>query len=155
MQYSLTILIGGLISLLFCPVQAQELEEAQRVVIITHGDCLLLEQHIPDDDVNYKPDVDVRGNSVVPAETSNGNSLGIGEGGFSFFMTHDALKDNEIAEQFGLSDAQEGKMILGRVSIQDGEVFWNGAPMKTRERSQVYALCRDSGGGKNRPILKR
>lgn len=155
MKFTLTIVMLFLNSLFFIKAWSQEPEFERRVVIINPQDCLLLEEHIPDDDVNYKPDVDVRGNALVPAEINNGNSLGLGENGFSFYMTHDALKDNEIAEKFGLTDAQEGRMILGRITVLDGDVLWNGSSMKSTERDQVYALCRELRSGKKRPILKR
>ncbi len=155
MKSTLTIVSVVLYWLLLSTASSQESDIERRVVIISPQDCLLLDEHIPDDDVNYKPDVDVRGKNLVPAEVESGNSLGLGENGFSFYMTHDALKDNEIAEAYGLTDAQEGKMILGRISILDGDVYWNGSSMKSAERNQIYALCREQGYGKNRPILKR
>ncbi len=155
MRISLTIMSIGINAIVFGHVWAQDQEDIQHIVIVTPEDCLLLEEHIPDDDVTYKPDVDVRGNSVVPAEIKNGNRLDLGTRGYSFYMTHDALKDNEIAKEYGLSDAQEGKIILGRVSIQGGDVYWNGASLKNSERNHLYALCRETSDGKKRPILKR
>lgn len=155
MKMLLTIVLTAITTIAIKPAWSQERDDLQRVIIITPEDCLLLEEHIPDDDVNYKPDVDVRGNSVVPPEIRSDNRLDLGEDGYSFYMTHDALKDNEIAREFGLSDAQEGKMILGRISVRGGEVYWNGSSLKNAERNYVYALCRETAGGKKRPILKR
>ncbi len=134
---------------------SQESDNVERIVIVTPEDCLLLEQHIPDDDVNYKPDVDVRGKPTVPAEVENTNGLLIGENGYSFYMTHDALKDNEIAQKYGIDNAQEGKIILGRVTVKDGDVLWNGTSLKNSQRNSIYLLCSDERSRKRRPIFKR
>lgn len=155
MRKSLTIISMAISTIAINHVWALDQDDMQRVVIVTPEDCLLLEQHIPDDNVTYKPDVDVRGNSVVPAEIKNGNRLDLGTEGYSFYMTHDALKDNQIAKEYGLSDAQEGKIVLGRISIQGGDVYWNGISLKNNERNQIYALCHEREAGKRRPILKR
>jgi hypothetical protein len=41
-------------------------------------------------------------------------------------MIHDALKDANATEKFGLTGSQEGRIILGRVTVKDGDVLWNG-----------------------------
>jgi hypothetical protein len=155
MRNSLTIISICISTAIFSYGRSQDREDIQNIVVVTPKDCLLLQEHIPDDDVTYKPSVDVRGNSIIPAEIKNGNRLDLGAGGYSFYMTHDALKDNQIAKEYGLSDAQEGKIILGRVSIQESDIYWNGASLKNSERNHIYALCRETSGGKKRAILKR
>ena len=90
--------------------QSQE-KNTQQIILVTPSDCRLLTKHVPDANVNYEPNVDVRGNSVVPADINGGNILGLGEDGYSFYMTHDALKEKGRANIAGLSQSDEGKMI--------------------------------------------
>lgn len=155
MQNSLVISLFTFLLYGIHSVSAQTPDEMRRVIVVTPSDCMLLEQHVPDDDVKYKPDVDVRGNATVPAEIKSASRFGLPENGYSFFMIHDALKDNEIAKELGMDDAQEGKIILGRVSVIDGEVHWNGSSLARAETERLYLLCADERSGKKRPILKR
>lgn len=130
-------------------------QNAERVILITAEHCQLLTPHIPDDDVNYKPDEDVRGNSLVPAEINGGNRLGLGERGYSFYMTHDALKGLNANQSSGLTGNEEGKIILGQVTVKDGDVFWNGNSLKQADMDRVYLLCDQERRGKRRPMIKR
>jgi len=154
MRFFLTILIlQGFSGLGHCTL-AQE-NNIERVILITPSNCSLLNQHVPDADVDYMPGLDARGNRVAPADLENRSGLGLGANGNSFYMTHDALRENSIANQFGLSDAQEGKIILGQVTVRDGDVLWNGTSLKEADRKQIYMLCEEQAGEKRRPIIKR
>lgn len=159
MNRFLTILILLTFSIGSSNVFAQEEDlvnqSSERIILITSEHCQLLTPHIPDDDVNYKPDEDVRGNSVVPAEIKSGNRLSIGERGYSFYMTHDALKGLSADQRSGLTGNEEGKIILGQVTVKDGDVFWNGTSLKQAERDRVYMLCEQDRRGKRRPMIKR
>lgn len=130
-------------------------EQFERIILITSRDCLLLNRHVPDADVKYKPDVDVRGRNTVPAEVRSARGLNLGQNGYSFYMTHDALKGNEIAQRFGVEDSNEGKIILGQVTVQDGEVLWNGSPLQGADQDSVYLLCDQERRKKRRPVVKR
>lgn len=132
-----------------------EIEQAERVILITSRDCLLLNHHVPDADVKYRPDVDVRGKSTVPAEIESARGLNLGQNGYSFYMVHDALKENEVAQRFGVEDSNQGKVILGQVTVQDGEVFWNGSPLQGADQESIYLLCDQERRKKRRPIVKR
>lgn len=149
MRNFLTILISFGFLNVHLTTSAQE-ENVERVILITPSDCILLTQHVPDADVEYKPDVDVRGKKLVPADIENTNNLMIGENGYSFYMTHDALKDKA-----GLNEAQEGKIVLGQVTVKDGDVLWNGTSLKDADRDRVYMLCNEQPQEKRRPIVKR
>ncbi|MSO73034.1 MAG: hypothetical protein EXQ84_05425 [Rhodospirillaceae bacterium] len=46
-------------------------------VALSTADCKKLEQHVPADDVTYKPGVDVRGKPVVPADLGGGSTIKI------------------------------------------------------------------------------
>ncbi len=155
MQKTVKAMILFIFSGVCISASAQEQQDVERIIIVTPADCLLLEQHIPDEDVNYKPDVDVRGNAVVPAEIENTNALRIGEHGYSFYLTHDALKENEFIKQYGLDTAQEGKIILGQVTVKDGDVLWNGVSLKNSHMRSIQMLCHDDRARKKRPMIKR
>lgn len=139
---------------------AQEIEDevlvAQQVIVVTTEQCQLLTPHIPDADVEYKAGVDARGREVAPADIAGGNNqLNLGENGYSFFITHDALKDSNIAQEHGLTGSQEGKIVLGQVTVKDGDVFWNGQSLAQADRNRIYMLCNEERRGKRRPIIKR
>ena len=130
-------------------------ENIERIILVAPSDCLILNKHVPDADVKYQPDVDVRGNSTVPAEIENSDVLGLDDKGYSFYMVHDALKDNEIAAARGLSDAEEGKIILGSITVKNGDILWNGSSLKAADRDRIYMLCEEDRRQKRRPIYKR
>ena len=101
---------------------------AEQIILVTPEQCQLLPPpHIPDDIVNYKPEKDLMGRDVVPAGINGGtNALGLGQNGYSFYMIHDALKEWNAAENFDLTGSQEGRIILGQITVKDGDVLWNG-----------------------------
>ena len=128
-------------------------ETSERVILVTPEHCQLLNSHIPNEDVKYKADEDVRGNKLVPAEIKSSNNLIDDKSGYSFFMTHDALKNSRLNLGQGVDGANEGKIILGQVTVKDGDVLWNGASLKERDRERLYLLCKEQR--KKRPIIKR
>ena len=130
-------------------------ENIERIILVAPSDCLILNKHVPDADVRYQPDVDVRGNKTVPAEIGNSDILGLDDKGYTFYMTHDALKDNEIAAARGLSASEEGKIILGSVTVKNGNILWNGSSLKAADRDRIYMLCEEDRRQKRRPIYKR
>ena len=50
---------------------------------------------------------------------------------------------------------QEGKIILGQVTVKGGDVFWNGSSMREADRNSIYMLCDEQRRVKRRPIVKR
>ena len=48
-------------------------------VALSTADCKKLVQHVPADDVTYKPGVDVRGKAVAPADLGGGYNVNIPE----------------------------------------------------------------------------
>ena len=129
---------------------------AEQIILVIPEQCQLLPPHIPDDNVNYKPGKDVMGRDVVPADIAGGaNAFGLGQNGYSFYMIHDALKGSNAAEKFGLTGSQEGRIILGQITVRDGDVLWNGNSLREADRNSIYMLCNAERRGKKRPIVKR
>ena len=127
----------------------------ERIILVTRADCQMLTPHVPNADVEYRPGKDVRGRDIVPADIGGGDALGLGVNGYSFYMTHDALKESGKAEKYGLSQNQEGKIILGQVTVKGGDVFWNGSSLREADRNSIYMLCDEQRRQKRRPIVKR
>ena len=124
----------------------ETVQSVEKIILITPRHCLLLSEHIPDADVAYKPGIDARGRQVVPADIDKRNYLGLGEGGYSFLMTHDALnqvetENNNVNSPNQLTPLQEGKIVLGQVTVIDGDVLWNGQSLKQQDKNQIYLLC--------------
>lgn len=126
----------------------------EEVLLVTRSDCLLLTRHTPDANVKYKDAVDVRGRKVVPANAQNNDRLNFNEKGFSFYLTHDAAKNN-IVDSTGIDAINEGKIILGQVTVKDGDVFWNGTSLKEADKERIFLLCNEDQLKKRRPIRKR
>lgn len=55
---------------LLCPLIAEA-----RTVVVEDGRCRVVERHVPSADVAYRPGVDVRGRTVVPADLNGGNQV--------------------------------------------------------------------------------
>jgi hypothetical protein len=55
---------------LLCPLLAEA-----RTIVVEDGRCRVVERHVPDEDVAYKPGVDVNGRAVVPADLNGGNQV--------------------------------------------------------------------------------
>lgn len=126
----------------------------EEVLLVTRSDCLLLTRHTADADVKYKDAVDVRGRKIVPANVKSGNRLNLNENGYSFYLTHDAVKNN-IANSTGIDAENEGKIILGQVTVKDGDVLWNGTSLKDADKERILLLCDEDALKKRRPIRKR
>ena len=147
-----------LVLLNFCILNSNAISQkknTEQIILVTPSDCRLLTQHMPDASVEYKPSVDVRGNSVVSADLNGGNVIGIGEDGYSFYMTHDALKEKGLVNITGLGQSDEGKIVLGQVTVKDGDVLWNGTSLKEMDKQRIYMLCDQQAREKRRLIRKR
>ena len=117
-------------------------------------------QHVPADDVTYKPGVDVRGKPVVPADLGSGSAITIPD------------KINiqigiDLADRLALRDARrtqpitlglpgtptppqpvrkvmpfEGKAAIGTLTIKGNEAFWNGERIAPQDEVSLAEACR-------------
>ena len=121
-------------------------------ITLVASDCQRLVRHIPADDVTYKPGVDVRGNSVAPADLSGGYSIGIPED------IHIEI-GIDLADRLGLREnlcsggnpnspvvrkvlPYEGKAALGLVTIKGNDVFWDGERIAPQDELILAEACR-------------
>lgn len=125
--------------------------------VLDDAACRAITRHVPDDDVTYKPGVDVKGRPVVEADI-NASPINVPET-VSFDIKIDALKHAGGTPPAGTEALAE----IGRVDIKpDGSMFFNGAPMEGEAEAALRALCKDkttikqgqnagNGGLQNRP----
>ncbi|MDP2205504.1 MAG: hypothetical protein Q8K65_04290 [Alphaproteobacteria bacterium] len=120
-----------LIMLASSPASAQ-------TVVLDDAACRAIMRHVPDEDVAYKPGVDVKGKPVVEADL-NASPLKVPET-ISFDITVDALKHAGISAPAG-TEAVAG---IGRVEVKpDGSMLFNGAPMEGEAEAALRALCKE------------
>jgi hypothetical protein len=123
---------------------------------LSTSDCRRLVQHVPSDDVTYKPGVDVRGKPVVPADL----------GGDSPIVLPEEINIQigiDLADRLALRGARgtpttpgvpgptaaarpvmpfEGKGHIGVLSVKGNDVFWNGARIAPQDEVLLAEACR-------------
>jgi hypothetical protein len=120
-------------------------------VSLSTGDCKKLVQHVPSDDVTYKPGVDVRGKAVVPADIDGGYQMNIPE-------AIDIQIGVDLADRMGLRAARrqgaqpgapvrkvlpyEGKAAIGTLTIKGNDAFWNGERLVPQDEKLLAEACR-------------
>jgi len=112
-------------------------------VKLSTGDCSKLVQHVPADDVTYKPGVDVRGRPVVPADLGGGGTITIPE-------EIDIQIGIDLADRLALREARgtrpvlpfEGKAALGTLTIKGNDAFWNGTRIAPQDEALLAEACR-------------
>lgn len=109
--------------------------QAQATVKVSEQDCSNLVKHVASADVNYKPGVDVRGNSVAPADLNSGSQIAAPEV-ISFPLTLD------LSERLGLSDDVLARPVIGNVEVTSGgQVTFNGEPLNSDEQRELAQKC--------------
>lgn len=108
--------------------------QAQATVKVSDKDCRRLVKHVASADVNYRPGVDVRGNSVAPADLNSGARIGVPDG-FSFPLTLD------LTERLGLSSDIMAEPVLGEIKVSGGKVTFNGEPLTGDEQRELAQKC--------------
>jgi hypothetical protein len=125
-------------------------------VKLSTGDCSKLVQHVPADDVTYKPGVDVRGRPVVPADLGGGSAITIPD-------EIDIQIGIDLADRLALREARrtgstpgvpgptsavrpvlpyEGKAALGILTIKGNDAFWNGKRIAPQDEVLLAEACR-------------
>ena len=129
-------------------------------VAVSAAECKKLVAHTPNDDVNYKPGVDVRGNKVAPADLDGGYQmelpesidLQIGVDLADRLAIRDANKRNAAQAGAGLPTGgaaatrkvlpAEGYAPLGTLSIRGNEAYWNGKLLAGSDQAALTLACR-------------
>ena len=118
-------------------------EEAKPKITVSRSACKALVSHVPDEDVAYKPGVDVRGNAVTPADLNGGsNILGSLPKEIEFPVTLDFFEYSGIDAPDGMS----GEQNIGKITYRNGRVYFNDQPIgDDAVNDDLIAACREAG----------
>jgi hypothetical protein len=132
-----------LIALLLFAVTPAVAQEANPQIRIDKAACRMVTKHIPDADVAYKPNVDVHGKKVVPADITPPTDYHL-EDSFELRLTADAVR------AFGLktpklrnnSRAITSDTVFGCITLKHGKPYLNGKPLDDAGQNQLAVLCK-------------
>jgi hypothetical protein len=110
-------------------------------VVVSSKACAEVVAHVPDAGVAYTPGVDVNGNAVAPADLPDSGSP-ITADNFPIFLTLDLKKKFQVPDSAKLFKLQA---VVGLITIQGNQVFFNGQPIAPGEASLLAAACRAHG----------
>ena len=119
--------------------------DAQTVRIRT-SECANLVQHVPSDDVAYKPGVDADGQPVVPADLGGGIQIKPPEE-LSIPITLDLQK--RLGIPVDPKQYQTQNFTVGTVTWKDGRGYFNGQPLQNEEQAKLAELCQKQMKGGN------
>ena len=105
--------------------------------------CQYLATHTPEEGVEFKHGVDVKGNPVVEAEVESEKPALVPEK-TEFVLTVDVAKHLNMNIPAGLA----GEARLGSIAIDEGEVLFNGEPMSGQAQHELTVLCHEQEGKK-------
>ncbi len=86
-----------------------------------------------------KPGVDVRGRRVVPADLGGGSPIKLPKE-----ITIDIGIDLEEKYGLGAGGDYTGTAKVGKVTVKNGQVTFNGQPLGNQEQQAITAACRNS-----------
>jgi hypothetical protein len=110
---------------------------------VTRAACKELLRHVPNDDVAYKPGVDVRGNKVTPADLNGGsNILNALPKEIEFPVTIDFFAYAGIA----VPDGVGGEQSIGKITYRNGRIYFNDQPLgEGTDNAELIEACRKAG----------
>lgn len=112
-------------------------------ITVTRSACKAIVKHVPADDVEYMPGVDVRGNKVVGADLNGGsNILKSLPKEIEFPVTLDFM---EYAGS-SLPEGMSGEQSIGKITYRNGRVYFNDQPLgDDANNDELIAACREAG----------
>lgn len=120
-------------------------------VVLSPADCARIVEYVPAPDVAYQPGIDVHGNSVVSADLDDGTRLDLNGEDVAvdiavplraFEGTVDDLTTFEAAG--GKIDRFNATGNVGVVTIRNGDVYFDGKLISSREKQLLAAACSES-----------
>lgn len=122
---------------------AASTEATTPTITVSRSACKELVRHVADDDVAYKPGVDVRGNDVAPAELNGGsNILKSLPKEIEFPVSIDFFEYSGIAVPNGVS----GEQSIGKITYRNGQVYFDDQPLGDAANSaELIEACRKAG----------
>ena len=114
-------------------------------------DCAAITAHLPDDDVAYQPGVDVEGNRVAPADLDDAGRIDYNIDDIVITIGHPLIAiDGVVGDQDrfvaggGRIDVFGADLDVGYVTLQGGEVFFNGQRLTDNQRRAIAAACAEA-----------
>ncbi len=104
------------------------------------GCSALLDLNRTDIGVDFTPGVDVRGNSVAPADAP-GSFGWQGNTEFSFTLEFDLARRYGLTPR-GVWGSGNVRVGVGEIVVQGNNVFLNGHPLTGEDRTAVVQACR-------------
>lgn len=123
------------------PPQGGASVSADGRVTVSSRACADVVAHVPDAGVAYTPGVDVNGNAVAPADLPD-SSAPIAADNFPIFLTLDLKKKFHLPDNAKLFKLEA---VVGLITIQGNQVFFNGQPLAPGEANLLAAACRAHG----------
>ncbi|MFQ5784016.1 MAG: hypothetical protein ACE5H8_04240 [Alphaproteobacteria bacterium] len=123
----------------------------ESTIVISREDCARVVAHTPAPDVAYASGVDVRGRPVAPADLGDTPRLDIDGEDVDVVIDIPLRAVPGIPGDEGRFTGQGGGAIdrfaadaeVGVVTVEDGEVLFDGVPITNRELERIAAACRD------------
>ena len=122
-------------------------------VLVTDDDCRHVVRHVPAKGVAYEAGVDVRGNSVVPADLSPRPDLALPER-YAFELEYQPFQDRPLGDAGENGDQLRGTdkpeldistFVVGLIELDlDGHVTFNGQPLHDEDELALIRLCREA-----------
>ncbi len=106
--------------------------------------CANVVRHTPAPDVAYKPGVDVYGRKVTPADLGSPSPIKVPDV-ISFDLK---LNLPGLSPSAGSIGTSFGEPVLGKISIQGNQVYFNGQPLGGIGQSELIKKCRKALSGK-------
>ncbi len=110
-------------------------------VRMSRDHCRWLVEHIPADDVAYKPGVDVRGKPVKPADLNSSATMAIPRN-VDIDLTLPHLLSDKLVRLYGRLKA-EARVGYVTVDTKTGDATYNGKTLRDPETAELITFCRD------------
>ena len=117
-------------------------------IVVKPDDCAALVAHVPDDDVAYRPGVDVRGNKVAPADLNQIGRIDYDTDHIIITIGHPLIAiDGELGDKDrfvaggGRIDVFGADLDVGAVTLRGGEVYFNGRRLTDTQRRAIAEAC--------------
>lgn len=115
-----------------------QMPDPRNILVVDPRACQVLERHVPDASVAYRPGVDVNGRAVAPADLP-GSAGAMAQ---DFPITFDITAD--VAGRIGLpagSGLGVGNVAAARVEVIGDRVMINGRDVSGPARGELQLLC--------------
>lgn len=109
---------------------------------VSKRDCQNVIRHNPRG-AEYKPGLDAHGRSVKPADLGGGSPIKLPDE-----ISIDIGIDLEEKYGLGAGGKYTGEAVIGKVTVKNGQAYWNGKPLDQSEQNAIAEACRRQYGTK-------